>query len=97
MKHLTIIILAIISITCASAQTSSYASSSALASGNFVKVRIKDSGVYKLTYDDLKSMGVTPENVRVFGYGGAVINQDFTKPSPDDLPEVRRSGMRGTR
>jgi len=65
-----------------------YADNSVLASGKFVKIKIKESGVYKLTYDDLRSMGVTPEKVRIFGYGGAVIDQNFANPTPDDLPEV---------
>lgn len=66
----------------------SYAASSVLASGKFVKVKIKETGIYKLTYEALNSMGVNSANVRVFGYGGALLDQDFTKPKPDDLPEV---------
>ena len=65
-----------------------YASNSVLAQGKFVKIRIVDNGVYKLTYDDLVSMGVDPTNVRVFGYGGNVLDQSFTSPKIDDLPEV---------
>ncbi|MDR1652291.1 MAG: type IX secretion system sortase PorU [Prevotellaceae bacterium] len=87
-----IYILSIILFVCSSLQgqtEQSYAGSSVLASGKFVKIKIIDSGIYKLTYDDLKSMGITPENVRIFGYGGAVINQNLAKgASPDDLPEV---------
>jgi hypothetical protein len=66
----------------------SYADNSVLAQGTFVKVRITDSGVYKLTYDDLKSMGLTPANVKVYGYGGAVLDQNFQNDKIDDLPEV---------
>ena len=66
----------------------SYAPNSVLAQGKFVKIRIVDNGVYKLTYDDLVSMGVDPTNVRVFGYGGNVLDQSFTSPKIDDLPEV---------
>jgi protein associated with RNAse G/E len=65
-----------------------YASNSVLAQGKFVKIRIKDSGIYKLTYEDLVSMGVDPGNVRIFGYGGNVLDQSFTSPKPDDLPEL---------
>lgn len=65
-----------------------YASSSVLAHGKFVKIRIVNSGVYKLTYEDLVSMGVDPANVRIFGYGGAVLEQNFSLPKIDDLPEV---------
>ena len=45
-----------------------YADNSVLASGKFVKIKIANSGVYKLTYEDLNNMGVTPANVRIFGY-----------------------------
>lgn len=66
----------------------SYKSSSVLSEGRFVKIRIKDSGVYKLTYEDLNAMGVNPANVRIFGYGGAILNQSFQNSRIDDLPEV---------
>jgi len=72
----------------ASATRRTYATSSVLAQGKFVKIKITDSGIYKLTYEDLQSMGVTPENVRVFGYGGGLLEQSFTAPKIDDLPEV---------
>jgi hypothetical protein len=66
----------------------SYKSKSVLAEGRFVKVRIKESGVYKLTFEDLNTMGVNPANVRIFGYGGAILNQSFLMPKNDDLPEI---------
>ena len=72
----------------ASSNSRTYAASSVLAQGKFVKIRIKDSGVYKLTYEDLSSMGVDPANVRIFGYGGGVLPQSFLLPKIDDLPEV---------
>lgn len=65
-----------------------YAENSVLKSGKFVKVKVRESGIYKLTYEALNSMGVKPENVRVFGYGGALQEQSFLLPKPDDLPEV---------
>ncbi|MDO9634676.1 MAG: type IX secretion system sortase PorU [Paludibacter sp.] len=63
-------------------------SNSVLAQGKFVKIRIKESGVYKLTFEDLNAMGVSPANVRIFGYGGALLNQSFSQPRIDDLPEL---------
>lgn len=65
-----------------------YTSNSVLSQGKFVKIRITDSGIYKLTYEDLVSMGINPANVRIFGYGGNVLEQDFSLPKIDDLPEV---------
>lgn len=71
-----------------SAGIHSYAAESVLAKGKFVKIRIKNSGIYRLTYDDLSSMGVDPSRVRVFGYGGALLPQSFQVAKIDDLPEV---------
>jgi hypothetical protein len=68
--------------------THSFASSSVLAQGKFVKVKLAETGIYKLTYEDLVSMGINPANVRVFGYGGGVLDQNFTQTKPDDLPEI---------
>lgn len=64
-----------------------YAASSVLASGKFIKIHITDSGIYKLTYEDLQNMGIDPANVRIFGYGGALLDQNFMDPKIDDLPE----------
>ena len=65
-----------------------YTSNSVLSQGKFVKIKVKDTGIYKLTFEDLNSMGINPANVRVFGYGGAVLEQDFSLPKQDDLPEL---------
>ena len=65
-----------------------YASNSILAQGKFVKIKIVNTGIYKLTYEDLQSMGINPANVRIFGYGGNVLDQTFSTSKPDDLPEV---------
>ncbi len=65
-----------------------YSSNSVLANGKFIKIAVKKSGIYKITYQELKDMGIVPENVRIFGYGGALLEQDFTKSKIDDLPEV---------
>ena len=65
-----------------------YAQSSVLAQGKFVKIHIPSSSVYKLTYEDLVNMGIDAPNVRIFGYGGAVLDQNFMLPKIDDLPET---------
>ena len=45
--------------------------------------------VYKLTFEDLRDMGVNnPANVKIFGYGGALLSQNFLHPKIDDLPEI---------
>lgn len=48
--------------------------SSPLQKGKWVKVKVDKSGVYKITYDDLINWGFSsPQNVQVFGNGGAKI------------------------
>lgn len=66
----------------------SYVTNSVLSQGTFYKIRIPASGVYKLTFEDLTGMGISPENVRIFGYGGAMLEQDLSLPMIDDLPET---------
>ncbi|MDR1809556.1 MAG: C25 family cysteine peptidase, partial [Prevotella sp.] len=66
-----------------------YAANSVLASGNWFKIKVGSTGIYKLTYSDLRNMGVSePKNVQIYGYGGEMLDEDFTKPYIDDLPQV---------
>lgn len=65
-----------------------YTINSVLSENRFYKIRVAQSGVYKLTFEQLLSMGIDPANVRIFGYGGAVLNRDLAKISQDDLPEI---------
>ena len=68
---------------------SCYAQNSVLNTGRWVKIAVEKNGIYKLTYENLVSMGINnPANVRIFGYGGALLSEDFTKRYIDDLPEV---------
>ena len=44
---------------------------SVLSSGRFVKIRVSDSGVYRITSAELRGMGFSnPDKVRLYGYGG---------------------------
>ena len=65
-----------------------YTEQSVLRAGSFVKIRVPQSGVYKVSYEDLQAWGVNPSQVRVFGYGGALLNPNFNRTRIDDLPEV---------
>jgi len=76
-----------------SAQTmndgSRYAENSVLASGKWIRMQVKENAIYKLTYDDIKKQGFSdPSKVKIYGYGGWILPEDFTKPYIDDLPEV---------
>ena len=65
-----------------------YADRSVLADGRWVKIRVSESGVCRMSFSELRSAGLDPDKVRVFGYGGAQKEQDFSKPNTDDLPQV---------
>ena len=65
-----------------------YTRSSVLSSGKWVKIRVSESGVHRITSKSLKSMGFkNADAVRMFGYGGAVLPETGLKELPDDLPE----------
>lgn len=70
--------------------TESYAGSSRLAEGKWVKVSIDESGIYRITPDNLRQWGFSDINaVRVFGYGGAPISDVLSAENTvDDLPQV---------
>jgi len=80
---LTLLMLATISIT-----AHTYTTRSVLASGTWMKLRVSETGVHCLTYDEIAAAGLTPANVRIYGYGGAALYQDFLQDKHDDLPSV---------
>lgn len=67
---------------------SAYTRESVLSEGRWVKIRIPETGIYRLTDKFLKSAGFqNPEKVRLFGYGGAVLPEQDIRDLQDDLPE----------
>ena len=65
-----------------------YTRTSRLSTGKWVKIRVAESGVYKLTAKALRSMGFNdPQAVRLFGYGGNVLPETKLQNLTDDLPE----------
>ena len=72
-----------------SAATPKYATSSVLSTGKWVQIKVEEDGIYKLTTAQLSKMGFnSPERVRLFGYGGHQLYEDFAKNKIDDLQEV---------
>ncbi len=66
----------------------SYKNTSVLSSGKWVKIKVDKSGVYKLTHENLKEMGINNlSNVRIFGNGGKILPFYNSEPKPDDLIE----------
>lgn len=61
---------------------------SVLAEGRWVKISIREDGIYQLTRQALRRMGFSnPERVHLFGYGGHRIAEDLSD-TYDDLEEV---------
>ncbi len=66
-----------------------YAENSVLSKGKWAKIKISETGVHKLTYDEIRNMGFSnPSDIRVFGFGGAMLNEYFMNAKIDDLPEI---------
>jgi len=62
---------------------------SLLASGDWIKLGVNKTGVYKITYDEIKKTGVSnPSELRIFGYGGASLSTDNSQKVLDDLQEL---------
>ncbi|GGK62070.1 type IX secretion system sortase PorU [Rufibacter glacialis] len=69
-----------------------YASRSVLATGDWFKIGVPASGMYKLDRAALQAMGVNlqnlnPRQLRLFGNGGGMLPQANSAPRPDDLVE----------
>lgn len=55
---------------------------SVLSEGKWVRIAVPETGVYELSYDQLRQMGFSrPENVTVFGRGGSAFQINFTDSS----------------
>jgi len=71
------------------AENVSYASQSVLAEGSkWVKIAVNETGIYKISYSDLRKWGLDPERVSVHGYGGEPLDENFNNPYIDDLPAI---------
>ena len=68
---------------------SRYADNSVLSSGKWIQLKVRENAIYKLTYDDIKKQGINdPSKVKIYGYGGWILPEDFSRQYIDDLPEV---------
>ncbi|MCA1744993.1 MAG: hypothetical protein LC643_04675, partial [Bacteroidales bacterium] len=62
---------------------------SALASGQWTKIAINTTGIYRIPYSTLQSWGYSqPASVSVFGFGGQMVPRVNSDERPDDLPQV---------
>jgi hypothetical protein len=61
---------------------------SVLSNGKWYKIKLKDDGIYKITYAQLKNMGFSnPGNVRIYGNGGGMLPKKVTGERAADLVE----------
>lgn len=71
--------------------SSDYAANSVLADGNWIKISTTKAGIYQITDDSLRAWGFSdPSKVKLFGYGGRVIDELFSNSDGyiDDLPQI---------
>lgn len=87
-KRLLFILSAMLLSVVAVAQRHSYAEESVLREGNVVKIRVKETGIHAVTYDELKKWGLQPDQVRVLGYGGNMLSENILLNKWDDVPSV---------
>lgn len=66
-----------------------YAQNSVLSQGRWVRISVKENGVHKITFDELKKMGFSnPDKVALFGYGGNILPESKIENLIDDLCEI---------
>ncbi len=71
-----------------SGNSRSYANQSVLAAGQWYKIRVKETGIHRIGYNDLISFGISdPAKARIFGNGGKQLTFDSSKDKKDDLIE----------
>lgn len=88
----SVIMLMAIGVQAANVGKHTFAASSQLASGKWVKISLggkAEDGIYQISYDQLKSFGFTqPEQVGVYGFGGHEMPEAVDDIMDDDLPEL---------
>ncbi|MBP1630595.1 MAG: hypothetical protein H6Q15_1488 [Bacteroidetes bacterium] len=94
MKHFKIITLvfSIISFSNLYSQSISYPDSSVLSHGNWYKIYIPSSGLYKLTYNDFIALGIPSDEIKsqslsIFGNGGIQLPLETSEYKNSDLIE----------
>ncbi len=69
--------------------TTHFATSSKLATGHWVKIRVSETGVHEITSSQLSEMGFSdPSKVKIFGRGGNVLAEALTADQPDDIAQI---------
>lgn len=83
---LSTVALTMLPLAASALPTDFYAPSSRLASGNWVRVGVRETGIYEITYDQLREMGFSnPASVAIFGSGGRQMPETFTDAEGNPL------------
>lgn len=70
-----------------------YTTQSVLATGDWIKFRTEQGGIYRITYEELSAAGLNltgihPDQIRFYGNGGAQLPEKNNDPRVDDLREI---------
>ena len=85
----TMLLMMLAALSAQAFDISHYAATSRLATGKWVKVAVSESGIYQITASDASKWGFNDlSRIRVFGFGGAQMNDTLRSTIPDDLPQV---------
>jgi hypothetical protein len=69
-----------------SAKAGSWKDQSLLTSGSWSRISVEESGIHKLSYEQLQEMGMAnPAAVRIYGNGASFLPEKFSQGSMDDL------------
>ena len=67
-------------------QTKSFAHQSVLRDGKWIKIKIQETGVYQLTYNQLIEMGIEdPARLKIYGNSGGMLPLSNNEECQDDL------------
>ncbi|MGM0408047.1 MAG: hypothetical protein ACQERU_08680, partial [Bacteroidota bacterium] len=67
-------------------KSKSFSNQSVLSNGSWVKIKIKDDGIYQLTYSELLEMGInTPSDLKIYGNSSGMLPLSNTDDCQDDL------------
>ncbi|MCD4731293.1 MAG: hypothetical protein K8R74_11865, partial [Bacteroidales bacterium] len=73
-------------------KSTNYKSNSVLANGNWYKIAVSNTGIYKISYSELSELGlnvstINPKHIRVYGNGGGMLPENVNDFRYDDLQE----------
>jgi hypothetical protein len=81
----------------AAGQNTSYATSSVLKEGTWAKIAILKTGVYKLTYSEIRNMGFSnPSDISLYGNNTGQLSFYNDNTAPDDLIKIATKMEKGS-